>query len=167
MSIFEDFIAPAAHTAWGAVEGLGSMGVSAFHALEHSPAGKLIPGVATGVGLATADKNLYQAYNSEGNERWDHLGAAALGALGAIPMVGSVVGALELGTNAAVSSGWGGHGGMHGAEHDGAMLNQQLGSMGHNLYADLFDDGKGKDTRYADWDFQRRCADAGVTPGAE
>lgn len=119
----EDFVMPATH----AIQPL-------HHAIEHA-----IPAFGTYAGLADAGLNIYQATQSEGSERWDHIGGAVLGALGAIPMVGTYTGAAELGWNGAAlgvnSYEQGGLAAGNRAAHDrGEYANQALGSGLHSLW---------------------------------
>jgi hypothetical protein len=123
-SIGEDYIMPGFHAA-------EKMFPSVEHAVEH-----VVPLLGTYMGLADAGLNIYQAANSEGSERWDHIGGAILGAIGAIPAVGSYTGAAELGWNVGVGGAAsiteGGVGaGMHAAHQQGAFANQMVGKGAH------------------------------------
>jgi len=122
-STVEDFVAPATH----AIQPL-------HHAIEHA-----IPAFGTYAGLADAGLNIYQATQTEGSERWDHIGGAVLGALGAIPAVGTYTGAAELGWNggvlgaASIQEGSLAKG-NEAVHHQGAYANQMVGSGLHHLW---------------------------------
>lgn len=132
--LIEDYGLPALHT----VEGLAKTGLLGVGAKGAEKAvGHAVPLLGTAIGLIDAAVNTYQAINSQGDKRWDHIGGAVLGALGAIPAVGSYVGAGELAFNggAAIASAATGHG-LGGAEEAGANANQWIGRIGRNLFGD-------------------------------
>lgn len=117
--LLEDYVLPAAHTA----EGLAEVGGAEL--------GHIIPLVGSAVGLAQAGVNIYQMMNdTNADKQGDHLGGAILGALGAIPAVGSYVGGAELAWNAGAAIG---SGGFHNAEENGANANQMIGRLGLRL----------------------------------
>jgi hypothetical protein len=126
-SIGEDFIMPAFHAA----ESIPAV----HHAVEHA-----VPLLGTYMGLADAGLNIYQATQTEGSERWDHIGSAVLGAVGAIPMVGTYTGAAELGWNGGVlGAATYDHGGdimaaNQDVHHQGAYANQMIGSGLHHAW---------------------------------
>lgn len=125
-SVGEDYVMPAFHAA----ESIPAV----HHAVEHA-----VPLLGTYVGLADAGLNIAQATQSEGSERWDHIGAAVLGAIGAIPAVGTYTGAAELGWNGAAladhSIQQGGVAAGNSAAHaNGAYANQALGRGLHSLW---------------------------------
>jgi hypothetical protein len=133
--LIDDYGIPALH----AVEGLahaGALGHAAEGVVE-SGGGKIVPLLGTAIGLIDAAVNTYQAINSTGDNRWDHIGGAVLGALGAIPAVGAYTGGAELAFNggAAIASKATGHG-WGGAEEAGANANQWLGRIGRRFFGD-------------------------------
>lgn len=118
-SAFEDYVMPAAHTALGVAEIAGR------------EVGTVIPLLGSAIGLAQAGVNTYQMINAtNADSQADHMGAAVLGALGAIPAVGSYVGAGELAWNAGAALGAGGPGAAH---HGGFNANQMIGRLGLRL----------------------------------
>jgi hypothetical protein len=133
-AVGEDFVMPAFHAA----ESIPAV----HHAVEHA-----VPLLGTYMGLADAGLNIYQATQTEGSERWDHIGGAVLGAIGAIPMVGTYTGAAELGWNAGVLGGnaYNEHqpgmgpidtimAGNTAAHEHGDYANQMIGSGLHSLW---------------------------------
>ena len=78
-----DWASPALHV----VEGLAEGGVLGAGARE---AGEAVPLLGTAVGLGMAGVNIGAAImDTDEEKRWDHIGGAALSALGAIPAVGT------------------------------------------------------------------------------
>jgi hypothetical protein len=132
--LVDEWALPALHTAEGLTH-MGAFGHAAEGALESG--GKIVPLLGAAIGLIDAGVNIYQAVNHTGDERWDHIGGAVLGALGAIPAVGAYTGGAELAWNGgtALASKATGHG-WGGGEEEGMNANQWIGRIGRRLFGD-------------------------------
>jgi hypothetical protein len=113
----ESYVLPAANAAGGIAQ-------AALPAA--SKVGKAIPLIGTAVGVGQGLYHGAKAWNSEGDEYWDHVGAATLGALGAIPGVGTYLGAGELGWNIGAAAATGG---MSNAQEAGGNSGQMVGGL--------------------------------------
>ena len=136
VGVWDDYVVPTAHVAGGIAEAAGA----------HTRA---IPYVGAAIGLVQAAYHGYQATQTEGDERWDHIGAATLGALGAIPAVGAYVGAGELGWNIGAAAATGG---MHNAHEAGGNANQMVGGLMRAAINDDYSVGNVTDRRDHFWE---------------
>ena len=113
--IFEHYVLPGLHV----VEGLAKHGGPAANFL-----GKALPPLAAGF----AAYHYQEGGKSEGNEKWDHYGSAALNAASMVPGLGAEIGAVELGWNGIQSlAGWALHDDSHFYSNRGGNMNQVLG----------------------------------------
>jgi hypothetical protein len=117
---------------WDTVTGIGDQ-VSQWAAPVASIAttvaptlGKAVPALGTMVGLAQLAYHGIRAATSEGDERWDNIGSAVMGALGAIPGVGSYLAAGQLGFDLTMA---GMTGGFSEAQDRGVYSSQLLGGL--------------------------------------
>lgn len=132
-----EYAAPAAHM----IE--GGMHIAA-HGMKAAPLLGTVIGLVQGVG-----HGIQAAMAPEGSdERYDHIGAATLGALGAIPLVGTYLGAAELGWNGGAALATGGIG---NAEHAGGNASQMVGGLIHAAASDTYDVGNITDRRDHFW----------------
>jgi len=135
LGALEHYAMPALHAVAGVAEPImhGAGGALAT-------AGHAIPLVGAGIGAVQAVGHGIAAYNSQGNERWDHIGSAVLGGVGGAlsfcPPAAAYLGAGELGWNAGVA----GTGALTGRSTDGAYANQLLGTGLRHLFT-----GSGRD----------------------
>ncbi|MCA9675665.1 MAG: hypothetical protein H6708_25935 [Kofleriaceae bacterium] len=111
MGAWDDYIKPGLETVGGVGE------------IASLPGHSMIPYAGAAAGLLGAGMHTYQAINSEGTERWDHIGEAVTNGIGAIPLIGAGMGATELLWNGTMAAAYG----SHGAHEQGLNIGQLVG----------------------------------------